>query len=160
MDRVSRIEELVRSPLNKMGYDLVRVRLSGDKDLCLQIMAEHSDRAEMTVNDCSIISRDLSILLDEENPIDSAYTLEVSSPGIDRPLVQLADFERFVGYQAYLECRKKISGQKRFEGILKGVDEHCVVMQSNGQRFVIPFECIQLANLTATDKLLRAGSNR
>ena len=159
MGRVSYIEELVRLPLDKMGYDLVRVSLTGDKDVCLQIMAERSDRAEMTVKDCSVISRGVSAMLDEENPIESAYTLEVSSPGIDRPLVQLADYERFVGHQAHLECRKKISGQKSFEGILVGVEGDCVVMNSNGQSFVIPFEYIRLANLVLTDKLLRAGSN-
>ena len=159
MDRVSNIEELVRLPLYKMGYDLVRVRVTGDNDLCVQIMAERTDHEEMSIRDCSSISRELSTLFDDENPIDSAYTLEVSSPGIDRPLVQLADYERFVGCHAYLECRKKISGQKRFEGILGGIDGDCVVMESNGQSFIIPFEYIHLANLVLTDKLLRAGSN-
>ncbi|MEE2661537.1 MAG: ribosome maturation factor RimP [Pseudomonadota bacterium] len=159
MNRVSHIEKLVRLPLDKMGYDLVRVSLEGDKDICLQIMAERADRAEMTVKDCSLISRELSPLLDEKNPIDSAYTLEVSSPGIDRPLVQLADYERFVGYQVRLECRKKFSGQKSVEGILVGIEGDCVVMSSNGQSFVIPFEYIQLANLVLTDRLLRSGAN-
>jgi len=85
------IGKMIKPVLDGMGYDFVRAQLSGGQDLCLQIMAERTDRAEMTVDDCAAISRQVSKLLDAEDPISDAYTLEVSSPGIDRPLVRLGD---------------------------------------------------------------------
>ncbi|MEK9646178.1 MAG: ribosome maturation factor RimP, partial [Alphaproteobacteria bacterium] len=103
MDQAARIGELVEPSLNAMGYELVRVKLSGGDNLRLQIMTERADRAEMTVDDCADISRNISAILDVEDPIKSGYTLEVSSPGIDRPLVRLDDFSRYAGFEARVE---------------------------------------------------------
>jgi len=99
MDQASLVARLIEPSLDSMGYELVRVQISGGaSDCCLQIMAERKDRAEMNVEDCASISRNISTVLDVEDPISEAYTLEVSSPGMDRPLVRLDDFNRFAGF--------------------------------------------------------------
>ena len=121
MDQERLVGKLVRPALQALDYDLVRVQLSTQGDLRLQIMAERSDRSEMTVEDCATISRNISTLLDAEDPISEAYTLEVSSPGIDRPLVRLDDYERFAGLEARIECRSSVLNRKNFSGILKGL---------------------------------------
>jgi len=110
MDPTVRIEEIVGPSVAAMGYEIVRVELGGDRDRVLQIMAERADGAAMTVEDCAEISRTVSALLDVEDPISGAYTLEVSSPGIDRPLVKARDFERFAGFEARIETAAPIEG--------------------------------------------------
>src|SRR3546814_4087032 len=105
MDRTTEVDRIIAPSLEAMGYELVRVHLSGAGRLTLQIMAERTDRATMTVEDCAEISRAVSALLDVEDPIAGPYTLEVSSPGIDRPLTPLADFDRFAGFDARVETQ-------------------------------------------------------
>src|SRR5262249_21777314 len=119
--RTDAIWRIVEPSIGAMGYGLVRVLLSGASRPMLQIMAERSDGAAMTVDDCAEISRTVSALLDVEDPIRSAYVLEVSSPGIDRPLVRLSDFQRFTGQDAHLETRDVRDGRRRFTGRLIGV---------------------------------------
>src|SRR3546814_1921648 len=106
-----------------MGYDIVRVQLSGGDWLRLQIMAERRTDGGMDVDDCAEVSRAVAAILDVEDPVDSAYTLEVSSPGIDRPLTRLADFDRFAGFEARLETALPIEGRRRSE-------EHTSELQS------------------------------
>lgn len=154
MDQAGLIGELVKTPLNKLGYDLVRVSLTGGNDLRLQIMVERTDLTELSVSDCAYISRKLSILLDEEDPISDAYTLEISSPGIDRPLLQLADYERFLGYEAHLESRKSISGLKSMKGVIEGVDGGRILIRVGGKILTVSFEDIHLAKLVLTDTLI------
>ena len=123
------IGTMIEPVLDGMGYDLVRVQLGGGQDPCLQIMVERTDRAEMTVDDCATISRQISKLLDEEDPISDAYTLEVSSPGIDRPLVGLGDYDRFAGFDARVESREAVLGRKRFKGVLGGTDGNEILIE-------------------------------
>lgn len=160
MDPVSGIEELVRLPIQKMGYDLVRVSFTGKDGSCLQIMAERSDRVEMSVRDCALISKGLSTLLEEEDAIVCAHTIEVSSPGVERPLVKIADYERFAGYDVKIESRENISGRKYFEAIIQGIEGDCVLLKGGGERLIIPFESIHSAHLVTADPLLRVGSSR
>lgn len=141
-----------------MGYELVRVLLQGRQDLTLQIMAERSDRQPMTVDDCADISRAVSAILDVEDPISGAYTLEVSSPGIDRPLTRPQDFERFAGFDAKVETLQPVEGRKRFRGKVLGLDEQGqlrLVIETGEQ--AIPLAMIKTAKLVLTDELIAAA---
>ena len=157
IDQEKLVGKLVRPALQALDYELVRVQLSTQGDLRLQIMAERADRSEMTVEDCATISRSISSLLDAEDPIPEAYTLEVSSPGIDRPLVQLADYERFVGFDARIESRSGVLDRKKFSGVLRGTDSANVLIEVDGQVYEVPFTKIYRAKLTLTDELIAAS---
>jgi ribosome maturation factor RimP len=156
MDATARIAELIAPALAAMGFDLVRVRLSGAKRLVLQVMAERSD-GTMSIEDCSEASRVISAILDVEDPITSAYTLEVSSPGIDRPLVRAADYERFAGFEARLETAAPIDGQRRFRGRLLGLDDQIVRIALDEGEIGIPFAAIATGKLVLTDDLIAAS---
>lgn len=161
MERRSKIEELITPTLNDMGYDVVRVQIQGQQRKTLQIMAERRDRETMTVEDCSRISRSLSALLDVEDPIPGAYTLEVSSPGLDRPLVRSADFDRFAGYEARVETTLPIEGRKRFRGRLLGVSPSGDVrIVMDGAEIAVPFSDVAKARLVLTDELLAAAMQK
>ena len=122
MEVGQRIAEIVGPSLEAMGYDLVRIRLVGGQPRpTLQVMAERRDEAGMTVDDCAAISRTVSALLDVEDPISGAYMLEVSSPGIDRPLTRPADYDRYQGFEAKLELRQAHDGRRRFRGRILGI---------------------------------------
>lgn len=156
-----RVAELVEPTLASMGYDLVRVQLSGSRSPILQVMAERRDEAGMTVDDCADISRAVSALLDVEDPIAGAYTLEVSSPGIDRPLVRRRDFERFAGFEAKVETGLPIDGRRRFKGTLLGMDGNDVrIALASGQEPAdvrVPIGDVQKAKLLLTEGLLAAS---
>ncbi|MDZ4735294.1 MAG: ribosome maturation factor RimP [Rhodospirillaceae bacterium] len=159
MDATDRIERLIAPTLDGMGYDLVRVALIGSVGRqTLQIMAERRDRAGMTVEDCADISRAVSALLDVEDPISSSYTLEVSSPGIDRPLTRLDDFSRFAGFEAKVELSAPVEGRKRFRGRIKGVAGERVLIETEDGEADVPFGRIQKAKLVLTDELLAAAA--
>src|SRR6266851_6471996 len=117
----ARVAAIVEPVLGGMGYRLVRVKISGLDGCTLQIMAERAD-GTMTVEDCEAVSRALSPVLDVADPIERAYRLEVSSPGLDRPLVRRSDFERFAGHQVKIELATAIDGRRRFRGLLLGAD--------------------------------------
>ena len=152
-----RIAELVEPSLNGLGYDLVRVHLKGGDNCTLQIMAERKDRGEMTVEDCAAISRDLSALLDVEDPIKEAYSLEISSPGLDRPLMRPEDYDRFSGDVAKLETRAPINGQKRFRGRLAGLCGKDVIIVCDNAEVKIPYSDIARGKLVLTDELIAAS---
>lgn len=154
MDALARIEQLVAPSLEAMGYALVRVRFMGGAQPVLQVMAERRDDAAMSVDDCAEISRVLSALLDVEDPIAGAYTLEVSSPGIDRPLVRLADYARFAGFEAKIELARPVDGRRRFRGRLLGVDGEHVRLRQDGDDVRLPFADIASAKLMLTEDLL------
>ncbi len=158
MDLEERISALVAPSLDAMGYELVRVLLQGRQNPTLQIMAERRDRAPMTVDDCADISRAMSALLDVEDPIAAAYTLEVSSPGIDRPLTRRQDYERFAGFEAKLETTRPVDGRKRFRGKVLGVDpdDRVQLMAETGEIF-IPLGEVKSAKLVLTDELIAAA---
>ncbi len=159
MDLEERISALVAPSLEAMGYDLVRVLLQGRQNLTLQIMAERRDRVPMTVDDCADISRALSALLDVEDPISGAYTLEVSSPGIDRPLTRPQDYERFAGFDAKLETVRPVEGRKRFRGKLLGLDvQGQVRLVVETAEVVIPLADVKNAKLVLTDELIAAAT--
>ncbi len=152
-----RIAELVEPSLNGLGYDLVRVHLNGGDNCTLQIMAERKDRGEMTVEDCAAISRDLSALLDVEDPIKEAYSLEISSPGLDRPLMRPEDYDRFSGHVAKLETRAPINGQKRFRGRLAGLRGKDVIIDCDNAEVKIPYSDIARGKLVLTNELIAAS---
>ena len=152
---------LIEPICNEMGYDLVRLQLSGgNARKVLQVMAERKDRKAMTVDDCADLSRAISPVLDEKDPIEDNYTLEVSSPGIDRPLVKLEDFDRFKGFEAKVEALSLINGRKRFSGRLQGIDGQDVVLLFEGNDVRIPFGQIAKAKLLLTDELLAAFASQ
>ena len=154
---IEALERLVEPPLDGLGYDLVRVRLGGGSARTLQVMAERKDRAEMTVENCAEISRAVSALLDVADPIPGAYTLEVSSPGLDRPLVRLSDYDRFIGREARVETRQPVEGRKRFKGRLAGVRGENVLMMCDGVEHEIPFERVARGKLLLSDALIAAA---
>ncbi len=176
MDAIARIEQIVGPSIEGMGYELVRVQLSGGQRPTLQIMAERQDGRAMTVEDCADISRAVSALLDVEDPLPGAYTLEVSSPGIDRPLTRLKDFERFKGFEARIETKLPLDGRKRFRGLLEGVAgedvrlsliEKPAAAAKPGAKpkaptvtaaVAIPFHLVLKAKLELTDELLKAAA--
>ena len=143
----------------ELGYRLVRVRLSGLRRKRLQIMAERAD-GQMALEDCARLSRALSPVLDAADPIAGEYDLEVSSPGVDRPLVRLEDFARFAGHEAKLETARMIDGRKRFKGVLAGVDGDVVKIALAEGEASIPFDWLAEARLVLTDKLIEEDLKR
>lgn len=152
---MSQLEPIVAPAIEAAGYRLVRLRLIGGKTKTLQIMAERPD-GHMDVEDCARLSRALSDFLDREDPIEGEYLLEVSSPGIDRPLTRLTDFSRWSGHEAKLElAAADATGRKRFKGMLLGLDGNDVVVDVDGQHLKFPFCSIAEAKLILTEKLIQ-----
>ena len=156
----TKVSELIAPSLDALGYELVRVQINGQTNRTLQVMAERKDRRDMTVDDCAAISRNISAILDVEDPVPGAYDLEVSSPGIDRPLVRRDDFERFAGQVARVETGRPINGRRRFRGRLVGLDGDAVAIDCDGTEARIPFEEIVRAKLLMTDELIAATMNK
>ena len=149
-----RIAERIGPALEDMGFALVRVRLTSGQRLTLQVMADRLDGAPITVDECADISRAISAILDVEDPIDDAYRLEVSSPGIDRPLTRERDFERFAGHQVRIELQRLIDGRRRFRGTLGGIADGLVTVETDNGRVEIPFAEIRDSRLVLTDALI------
>jgi ribosome maturation factor RimP len=151
---MSHLEPIISPAVEAAGYRLVRLRLMGGKRKTLQIMAERAD-GQMSVEDCARLSRALSDLLEREDAIEGEYALEVSSPGIDRPLTRLIDFARWAGHEARLELQAPGSdGRRRFKGLLLGLDGGDVVMDVEGARFAFPYGGIAEAKLVLTNRLV------
>lgn len=151
-----KIAALIEPAIISAGFELVRVKLIGGHQDTLQVMAERADKT-MTAGDCARLSRVLSPLLDEADPISGAYALEVSSPGIDRPLTRLKDFEDWQGYEAKLELDRLVEGKKRFRGVLGGVEDGnvCLDVEDEEETALIPYDWIVSARLVLTDELIR-----
>jgi ribosome maturation factor RimP len=158
--REQQIEGLITPILEAMGYDLVRVQISGTRRPTMQIMAERKDEAPMSVDDCADISRAVSAVLDVEDPFDEAYQLEVSSPGIDRPLTRARDYERYAGFEARVELKIAQDGQRRFKGKLLGLADDKVMLQVEGETVALPLGAVQKAKLVLTDDLIAASEGR
>ncbi|MCP5361717.1 MAG: ribosome maturation factor RimP [Hyphomicrobiales bacterium] len=143
-----KVAKIIASSVEGLGYTLVRVRYSGGEHKTLQIMAERADNTGMTVDDCSRISRTVSALLDVEDPIPEGYRLEISSPGMDRPLVRPEDFERFAGQPAKITVRPAIDGRKHFKGILDGFEDNEVrlTIQEGNETLTIGLPYAQVSN--------------
>ncbi|MBT1158331.1 ribosome maturation factor RimP [Aminobacter anthyllidis] len=156
----ARIALIVQPVLRAIGFRLVRIRLSGQSGLTLQIMAERED-GTMTVQDCEEVSRAVSPALDVDDPIEKAYHLEVSSPGIDRPLVRKSDFGNWIGHIVKMETSVMVADRKRFRGKIAEVDEEGVLIQRDQAAYGeeptvrVPFEAISEARLILTDDLIR-----
>jgi ribosome maturation factor RimP len=160
LEKAAEIERIVAPALDAMGYSLVRVRLSGGQRQVLQVMVERNDERGLTLDDCAEVSRALSALLDVEDPLPGAYSLEVSSPGLDRPLVKPQDYERFAGREAALETRAPIDGRRRFRGMLLGLDGDSVRIALEEGETSLPFEQIHKAKLVLTDALIAEAAKR
>ena len=156
MDLPGRVERLIAPTVEALGFDLVRVSVSGKHRPRVQVMVEPSGGGAMSVDDCADISRAISAVLEVDDPIEGAYTLEVSSPGIDRPLVRLEDFERFAGFEARLEASRPIAARRHFRGRLLGVAGNAVRIEVEGAPVEVPFSDIKRAKLVLTDELLAA----
>ena len=151
---LSHLEPIIAPVVEAAGYRLVRLRLMGGKHKTLQVMAERED-GSMNVEDCATLSHALSEFLEREDPIEGDYELEVSSPGIDRPLTRLADFARWSGHEAKIELVAPQDGRKRLRAMLLGLDGNDVVVDAAGERLKFPFRAIAEAKLVLTDKLIQ-----
>ncbi len=148
-----RIAAIVTPTIEGLGFELVRLRLMSGKRMVLQIMAERPDGG-IEVEDCAKISRQVSAVLDVEDPISGEYVLEVSSPGIDRPLTRLKDFETFAGYEAKLETVDLIDGRRRFKGVLQGVEDGEVLIEIPEGTIGLAYDMLADAKLVLTDALI------
>lgn len=148
------IAQMIEPSLAAMGYRLVRVLITGGRRATLQVMAERLDDLPITHDNCAEISRSVSALLDVADPIAGAYTLEVSSPGIDRPLVRPEDYDRFAGFEAKIELSQPVSGRKRFRGRLLGRADDDVRLIGEAGEVRVPLRAIARAKLVLTDDLL------
>jgi ribosome maturation factor RimP len=153
----AKIEGLIGPSLEAMGYSIVRVAFTGGRTRpTLQIMAERNDNAGMTVEDCESISHTVSALLDVADPIETAYQLEISSPGIDRPLTRRADYDRFAGFEAKIEMQRPIDGRRRFQGKLLGLEGDDAKLLVGADTLLLPLDAIARAKLVLTDELIAA----
>jgi len=149
-----KIEKIIEPAVRDLGFEIVRVQVFGKQNPTLQIMAEPILGKVMTVEDCAMISRAVTAILDVDDPIQGNYTLEVSSPGIDRPLIKLQDFERFTGSEARIETSELIDGRKRFRGRLSVIQGGSVSISKDGVDWTIPFSSIRRAKLLAQEDQL------
>ena len=149
-----RLAEIVRPVIEQLGFELVRIRMMSGKTKTVQIMAERPDGG-IEVDDCAVISTAVSAHLDVEDPVEDAYNLEVSSPGIDRPLTRLKDFEIWAGYVAKIETTDTIDGRRRFKGVLAGVEGSEVLVEIEEGTVGLQFDWLSDAKLVLTDDLIR-----
>jgi ribosome maturation factor RimP len=155
------IARIIEPSLDAMGYRLVRLmQTGGSRRPTLQLMAERRDEEPMTVEDCAEISRAVSALLDVADPIAEAYTLEVSSPGIDRPLVRPEDYDRFAGLEARIDLSSPLDGRKRFRGRVLGREADCVRLAADNGEVRLPFAAIAKAKLVLNDELLALAARK
>jgi ribosome maturation factor RimP len=163
MAELARLTQVIEAEAKAEGFELVRVKMmGGTSDPTLQIMAERPDTRQLTLDDCAKLSRRLSAMLDEleaegSDPIPGSYRLEVSSPGIDRPLTRLKDYQDWRGHEAKISLAEKLDGRKQFTGALAGTDGDEIVIDVQGLGPTrLPFAAIHSAKLVMTDKLIQA----
>lgn len=154
------IAQMIEPSLAAMGYRLVRVVVTSGRRATLQVMAERIDDAPMTVDDCALISRSVSALLDVADPIAGSYLLEISSPGIDRPLVRPEDYDRFSGFEARIELTEPFAGRKRYRGRLLGTADGEVRLATEAGEARLPLASVARARLVLTDDLIAASRPR
>ena len=148
---------MIAPRLALMGYELVRVALVGRERPTVQVMADRADGGQITVEDCQAISHDVSAAIDVDDPIPGAWTLEVSSAGIDRPLTRIKDWNRFAGHLARVETHFPQDGRKRFSGVVLGADESAArIRLDDGAEVALRHPDIRRAKLVLTDALIEA----
>ena len=156
----ARIAASIAPAIEHMGYELVRVLILGRERPTVQVMADRSDGAQISVEDCERISHAVSALLDVDDPIPGAWNLEVSSAGIDRPLTRVKDWVRFAGHQARVELLTPQDGRRRFTGTIIGADEHeARVRLDTGEDVTLPLSNLRRAKLVLTDALIEATAS-
>jgi ribosome maturation factor RimP len=155
---IAAIAKQIEPEVKSLGYDLVRVAMiGGSSDPTLQVMAERPDTRQLDLSDCEAISRRLSDWLDANDPIEGSYRLEVSSPGIDRPLTRLKDYADWTGFEARVTLADQRDGRKQFSGSIEGIDgDRVKLTDKSGQAHILPFSDISSAKLLLTDKLINA----
>ena len=158
MTDIAGLERLIEPEVKRLGYDLVRVMMiGGASDPTLQVMAEREDTRQLGITDCEKISRHLSDMLDLADPIAGSYRLEVSSPGIDRPLTRLKDYRDWIGHEARIKLREPHEGRKQFNSIIQGVEgDEVLIITREGEAHALRFSDIASAKLVLTDKLIQA----
>jgi ribosome maturation factor RimP len=160
------LADIIEPVIDALGYDTVRILTIGDSNPTIQIMIEHKDyEKELTVDDCAKVSRAISAVMDEKDPIENKYTLEVSSPGLDRPLTKIEHFKRYINYVIKLETINPVEKRKRFKGVIENVtDDNQVVMLMEGISYNIDYDNISEAKIVITDELweqfLKAQKNK
>lgn len=155
MQKKHPIYDMVAPAIEEMGFDVVRIMTIGQQRPTVQIMIERKDGENLVVDDCAAVSRVVSAILDEKDPIEGEYSLEVSSPGLDRPLTKPEHFARFVGYEAKIETDEAVDGRKRFKGTIKALDAGDVIrFVMDEKEHDIPFSAVAKAKLVLTDELL------
>lgn len=161
----AKVANIIEPEIEDLGYRLVRVKISGVNGMTLQIMAERPD-GTMNVAGCEEVSKAISPVLDIEDPINRMYHLEISSPGIDRPMVRLSDFTQWVGHVCKLETTRMIEGRKRFKGLITGVENNRITFrreapaQDETDEFVVAIGDIKEAKLVLTDDLIKEALRR
>ena len=156
----ARIAAAISPAIEQLGYELVRVQVLGRERPTVQIMADRADGSLLRVEDCERISHEVSAVLDVDDPLPGAWTLEVSSAGIDRPLTRAKDWVRFAGHQARAEMLVPIAGRRRFTGIVLGADETATRLRlDNGEDVILPLRDIRRAKLILTDALIEATAH-
>ena len=158
MADIAALTALIEPEVKALGFDLVRIKLFGSGDeRTLQIMAERPETKQLVIEDCAALSRRLSDVMDEADPIEEAYRLEVSSPGIDRPLTRRSDFADWAGHEAKIALKEKRDGRQRFNGELVGIDGDVVtILDKEEVEHKLPFDAIDTAKLVLTDRLIAA----
>jgi ribosome maturation factor RimP len=160
MPNLEALATIIAPEAKALGFDLVRVAWfdrggDGSDEPTLQVMAERPDTRQLNIDDCAALSHRISDKFDELDPIEEAYRLEVSSPGIDRPLTRVKDFTDWAGHEAKIEVGEPISDQKRFRGTLDGVDGEVIrIVDRSGVAHLVPFSNVQSAKLVLTDRLI------
>jgi len=157
MEFAHRVEGIIAPSVEAMGFRLVSVNYTAGKNPCLQIMAEHAETGRMNIEDCERVSRTISAVLDVEDFLENSYTLEISSPGIDRPLVSLEDFEKYVGFKAKIETSKVIHGRKILKGQLLIVEDGNITIKIKNELFELAYQDIEKAKLLLSDELIAAS---
>ena len=157
MQKKHHLQDMLEPTINNLGFDLVRILTIGNVNPTLQIMIERKDRQNIVVDDCATVSRAISAVLDEKDPISGKYTLEVSSPGLDRPLVNLENFIRFAGFEAKVETDIEIEKRKRFKGRIIRVENDNIILLMDDKEWSIPFSAVAKAKLLLTDELIAAA---
>ena len=162
MADIAALNDLIEPEASALGLSLVRVAMfGGQSDPVLQVMAERPDTRQLTLDDCAVLSRRLSERLDAldgtpDDPIDHAYRLEVSSPGIDRPLTRLSDYADWTGHEARIKLTEAIDKRKLFDAVLDGIEDATVLVTAGHGPMRLPFAAIASAKLILTDKLIKA----